>query len=134
VSSLHPLSKKDALHFIANVMNEEEAVGDVTSLATSKATRLTLESRKRKGRSVAETDEEGDDDDEGDDDEGEEYVRGVTRLKPKKVTRLPLDSSKRKVRSVADTDDEGDGGDDDETNVEEADDMTEDPIASVTSP
>jgi structural maintenance of chromosome 3 (chondroitin sulfate proteoglycan 6) len=85
VSSLHPLSKKDALHFIANVMNEEEAVGDVTSLATSKATRLTLESRKRKVRSIQETDDEGNDDD-------------------------------------------------DDNNVEEADDMTEDPIASVTSP
>lgn len=37
VSSLHPLSKNDALHFIANLMSEEEVVGDVTSLATSKA-------------------------------------------------------------------------------------------------
>lgn len=37
VSSLHLLSKNDALHFIANLMSEEEAVGDVTSLATSKA-------------------------------------------------------------------------------------------------
>merc|ERR1712194_417837 len=37
VSSLHLLSKNDALHFIANLMSEEEALGDVTSLATSKA-------------------------------------------------------------------------------------------------
>lgn len=35
VSSIHHLSKKDALHFIANLMNEEEAVGDVTSFAGS---------------------------------------------------------------------------------------------------
>ena len=34
---MHLLSKNDALHFIANLMSEEEAVGDVTSLATSKA-------------------------------------------------------------------------------------------------
>jgi hypothetical protein len=79
VSSLHPLSKKDALHFIANLMNEEEAVGEVTSLATSKATRLTLESRKRKSvRSIAETDDEDDADDDAaegvDEDEGEEGV------------------------------------------------------------
>eukprot|EP00581_Thalassiosira_minuscula_P013662 CAMPEP_0183727262 /NCGR_PEP_ID=MMETSP0737-20130205/25262_1 /TAXON_ID=385413 /ORGANISM="Thalassiosira miniscula, Strain CCMP1093" /LENGTH=1291 /DNA_ID=CAMNT_0025958855 /DNA_START=198 /DNA_END=4073 /DNA_ORIENTATION=- len=37
VSSLHLLSKNDALHFIANLMSEEEALGEVTSLATSKA-------------------------------------------------------------------------------------------------
>ena len=37
VSSLHLLSKNDGLHFIANLVSEEEAVGDVTSLATSKA-------------------------------------------------------------------------------------------------
>jgi structural maintenance of chromosome 3 (chondroitin sulfate proteoglycan 6) len=47
VSSLHPLSRKDALHFIANLMNEEEAVGEVTSVATS--SRRSLGSRKRKG-------------------------------------------------------------------------------------
>ena len=37
VSSFHLLSKNDALHFIANLMTEEEAVGEATSLATSKA-------------------------------------------------------------------------------------------------
>lgn len=37
VSSLHLLSKNDSLHFIANLMSEEEVVGEVTSLATSKA-------------------------------------------------------------------------------------------------
>ena len=37
VSSLHLLSKNDALHFIANLMSEEEAVQEVTSLATSRA-------------------------------------------------------------------------------------------------
>jgi structural maintenance of chromosome 3 (chondroitin sulfate proteoglycan 6) len=46
VSNLHELSKKDALHFIANLMNDEEAVGEVTSLATS--SRRSLGSRKRK--------------------------------------------------------------------------------------
>ena len=37
VSTLHLLSKNDALHFIANLMTEEEAVGEATSLGTSKA-------------------------------------------------------------------------------------------------
>lgn len=37
VSSLHLLEKDDALNFIANLMTEEEAVGEVTSLAPSKA-------------------------------------------------------------------------------------------------
>jgi hypothetical protein len=46
---------------------------------------------------------------------------------------LTLESSKPKVRSVAETDDEDDG-DEDNDNVEEADYMTEDPIASETSP
>lgn len=40
VSSLHLLSKNDALHFIANLMTEEEAVGDVTTLATSKKRKI----------------------------------------------------------------------------------------------
>ncbi|KAL7490281.1 hypothetical protein ACHAW6_016054 [Cyclotella cf. meneghiniana] len=50
VSSLHLLSKNDALHFIANLMSEEEAVGEVTSLATSKAvgSRESTSSKKRK--------------------------------------------------------------------------------------
>lgn len=51
VSSLHELSKKDALHFIANLMNEEEAVGEVSTLETSKASRRT--SRKRKTLAAA---------------------------------------------------------------------------------
>jgi len=45
VSNVHLLSKRDALKFIANLMNEEEAVGEVTSLATSRGSSL---SRKRK--------------------------------------------------------------------------------------
>lgn len=53
VSSLHALSRKDALHFIANLMNEEEAVGEVTSLATS--SRRSLGSRKRKGDGTSTT-------------------------------------------------------------------------------
>jgi structural maintenance of chromosome 3 (chondroitin sulfate proteoglycan 6) len=48
VSSLHPLSKKDAQSFIANLMSEEEAVGQVTSLAESRSTRLTRDSKKQK--------------------------------------------------------------------------------------
>ena len=47
VSSVHQMSKKDALNFIANLMNEDEAVGEVTSLATSKLS-LSRSSKKRK--------------------------------------------------------------------------------------
>lgn len=48
VSSIHPLSKKDALNFVANLMKDEEAVGDVTTTtAASRASRQSL-SRKRK--------------------------------------------------------------------------------------
>ncbi len=47
VSNLHSLSRSDSLHFIANLM-EEEAVGDVTTVNTSKISRVTRESRKRK--------------------------------------------------------------------------------------
>jgi len=47
VSNIYHLSKKDALKFIANLMSEEEAVGEVTSLATSKASRGGF-SKKRK--------------------------------------------------------------------------------------
>ena len=39
-SNIYHFSKKDALKFIAQLMNEEEAVGEVTSLATSNVTRL----------------------------------------------------------------------------------------------
>ena len=42
------MAKQDAQLFIANLNNEEEAVGEVTSLAASKASGLTRESRKRK--------------------------------------------------------------------------------------
>lgn len=62
VSSLHMLSKNDALHFIANLMSEEEAVGEVTSLATSKAvgSRGSNSSKKRKAAADADAeDEEG---------------------------------------------------------------------------
>jgi len=54
VSNIHYLSKKDALHFIANLMSEEEAVGDVTSVSPSRASR----GRKRKTVEAA-SDEEG---------------------------------------------------------------------------
>lgn len=47
VSSIHPMQKKDAVSFIANLMNEEEAVGEVSAVKRR-------ESRKRKS-----TEEEG---------------------------------------------------------------------------
>lgn len=46
VSSFHAMNKKDAQGFIANLMSSEEAVGEVTSVAASKASRLTRGSRK----------------------------------------------------------------------------------------
>jgi len=55
VSSVHHLSKRDALKFIANLMSEEEAVGEVTSLPTSKASVL---SRKRKALKACDEKEE----------------------------------------------------------------------------
>ena len=53
VSSLHPMSKNDSLRFVANLMNEEEAVGDVTAL---KSTRRES-SRKRKSTDEDATEE-----------------------------------------------------------------------------
>lgn len=81
VSSLHGLSKKDALHFIANLMNEEEAVGEVTTVQSSKATsRRSSTSRKRKtiaGTASSAADNEGD----GDEGEGvSSKVRAAGRL------------------------------------------------------
>lgn len=65
VSNIHQLTKKDALSFVANLMSEEEAVGEVTTVATSKVSRLTRDSRKRKSmeRSPGEDGDSVDDDD-----------------------------------------------------------------------
>jgi structural maintenance of chromosome 3 (chondroitin sulfate proteoglycan 6) len=52
VSNLHPLSKKDAQTFIANLMSEEEAVGQVTNLAASGTTPAT---KKAKSAEVIQT-------------------------------------------------------------------------------
>ena len=60
-SSLHHLSKKDALHFIANLQSEEEATGDVATNASI----LSGANRKRKVL-AAPLDEESDQSDEGD--------------------------------------------------------------------
>jgi structural maintenance of chromosome 3 (chondroitin sulfate proteoglycan 6) len=59
VSSLHMLSKNDALHFIANLMSEEEAVGEVTSLATSKAVGSRGSSSKKR-KAAEDTENDGD--------------------------------------------------------------------------
>jgi len=59
VSSIHHLSKKDALHFVANLMKDEEALGEVSTVAPSRGTSRggSLLSRKRK--TIAAVDEEG---------------------------------------------------------------------------
>ena len=62
VSNIYHLTKKDALKFIANLMSEEEAVGEVTSLATSKVSRGTSLSKKRKAIKEPASDEEGEED------------------------------------------------------------------------
>mmetsp|Transcript_10802 Transcript_10802/g.19560 ORF Transcript_10802/g.19560 Transcript_10802/m.19560 type:complete len:224 (-) Transcript_10802:146-817(-) len=69
VSSIHHLSKKDALKFIANLMSEEEEVGDVTSLATSRVSRLTNASRSSKKRKAIEQAEAASEEDETEDEE-----------------------------------------------------------------
>jgi structural maintenance of chromosome 3 (chondroitin sulfate proteoglycan 6) len=57
VSSIHPMGKNDALRFIANLMSEEEAVGEVTDLQNKTANN---NQRKRKAiAQIPEEDEEG---------------------------------------------------------------------------
>jgi len=58
VSSLHQLSKSDALGFVANLMNEEEAVGEVTTVATSKFSRMSFSREGRKRKAADQTEEE----------------------------------------------------------------------------
>jgi hypothetical protein len=60
VSNVHALSKADCVHFIANLMNEEEAVGEVTTVATSRNSLLTTRKRTLKESEK----EEGSDDDD----------------------------------------------------------------------
>lgn len=49
MSNFHSLTKADSLHFIANLMDEEEALGEVTTISTARTSRLTGSSlRKRK--------------------------------------------------------------------------------------
>ena len=71
------MSKRDAEKFIADLMTEEEAVGEVKSVTGARASRSTMSSRKRKS-SIEEEDEEpemaeaGQDEEEENDDELEE--------------------------------------------------------------
>jgi structural maintenance of chromosome 3 (chondroitin sulfate proteoglycan 6) len=60
VSELHPLSKKDALHFVASLLADEEATGEVTSIAPSRASRAASLTRKRKIDHEIEEDEDDD--------------------------------------------------------------------------
>jgi len=59
VSSIHALSKKDALRFVADLMNEEEAVGDVTSMAASKTSRTTASRKRKSAEPVPAAEDEG---------------------------------------------------------------------------
>jgi len=65
VSSIHHLSKKDALHFVANLMKDEEALGEVTSVAPSRASHGTLLSKKRKAIANPGDEDDGESDDSG---------------------------------------------------------------------
>lgn len=58
ISNVHLLTKKDALKFIADLMHEEEAVGEVTSLATSKVSRGSSRRKRKAITSGEEADEE----------------------------------------------------------------------------
>ncbi len=60
VSNIYHLTKKDALKFIANLMSEEEAVGEVTSLAPSKISRGSDLNKKRKAIEAPSSDEDDD--------------------------------------------------------------------------
>jgi structural maintenance of chromosome 3 (chondroitin sulfate proteoglycan 6) len=53
VSSIHHMSKNDALKFIANLMSEEEAVGEITTVKSKGSRR---DSRKRKSSEAIEED------------------------------------------------------------------------------
>lgn len=68
-SELHHMSKKDALHFIANLQSEEEATSDV---ATS-SSRLSGASRKRKALAVAVASAPEDDKSDGKVDEADSF-------------------------------------------------------------
>ena len=48
VSSIHHLSKRDALHFVANLMKDEETLGEVSSIAPSRMSRESTVLGKRK--------------------------------------------------------------------------------------
>ena len=69
VSNIHHMSKRDAEKFIADLMTEEEAVGEVKSITG--ASRSTLSSRKRKSsvRDAATPQHDTTGEEEGDDDE-----------------------------------------------------------------
>jgi structural maintenance of chromosome 3 (chondroitin sulfate proteoglycan 6) len=73
VSNLHALSKQDSMHFISDLMNEEEAVGEVATVATSRNSLLTTRKRTLKESEKeeesekeveSEKEEESDDDDQ----------------------------------------------------------------------
>lgn len=53
VSSIHHMSKNDALKFIANLMSEEEAVGEISTI---KSNNLRQDSRKRKSSEAMDED------------------------------------------------------------------------------
>lgn len=62
VSNLHQMGKKDALSFVSSLMNDEEAVGEVTTVATSRGSLLTRGSRKRKSSEAEASEKEKDGD------------------------------------------------------------------------
>jgi structural maintenance of chromosome 3 (chondroitin sulfate proteoglycan 6) len=68
VSSLHHLEKRDALNFVASLLNEEEAVGEVTTLSTSRVSAAAARKRKTIEASpvgIDESDDAADEDSKG---------------------------------------------------------------------
>lgn len=59
VSSIHPMGKNDALRFIANLMSEEEAVGEVTNINKRKRKAVAQEAAEEEASSAAAAPGEG---------------------------------------------------------------------------
>lgn len=60
VSRFHHMSKKDALAFIANLMTEEEDVGEISTMSAYRTSRTSSASRKRKALTESPDEEEED--------------------------------------------------------------------------
>jgi structural maintenance of chromosome 3 (chondroitin sulfate proteoglycan 6) len=67
ISSIHHLSKKDALHFVANLMKDEEALDEATSVDPSRSSRGSMLGKRKISIQTSSNEESdrGDSEDEG---------------------------------------------------------------------